>query len=105
MNDFLNATAFVLALVLFVSTVLLVRPANGERPLLVGFMISSLFFLYIACIRLFSLQAVTRLFFGGIFCLVILGKLWALYAAALHTPRPFRLLLKRAFGYNPDLDK
>lgn len=108
MNEVVNIVALVMALTLFLTTAALVRPANGTRPLLIGFMWSSLFGLYIACVRVFALQELSRPIFGFVFCFWLFTKLWAIYSVALHTPRPFLYLvqtgLRRLFGHNPHLD-
>lgn len=67
-----------LAAVLAASSLALVRPANGERPILVGMMASSIFGLYIAVIRIASLQAHTRETFGVILAVWLAFKLWSL---------------------------
>jgi hypothetical protein len=104
-GEIIDFAALGLALFLFWSSVSLIRPANGERPLLVGFMVSSMFGLYIASIRIFSLQHWTRETFGAVLCIWLLCKLWALYATALHTRHPLLFSLRRLarfiFGHNP----
>lgn len=104
MAEIVNLVGLALAIGLFVSCVLLVRPANGTRPLLLGFMASALFGIYIGSVRVFHLQHLSQPVFGYVFIFWLAVKLWSLYAAALHTPRPFRYMLRRALGYNPDLD-
>lgn len=104
-GDIVNVAALGLAVFLFVSAGALVRPANGDRPLLVGFMLSAMFGLYMALIRIFDLAQYTRATFGIVLSLWLCGKLWALYATALHTRHPLFYTLRRTwrlvFGYNP----
>lgn len=105
LGGLVNWIALGLAISLFLSAGSLVRPANGERPLLVGFLVSALFGLYVAIIRIASLQAYTRSTFGIILCLWLAWKLWALWATALRTRHPLLYALRATwrlvFGYNP----
>lgn len=101
-----NIIALVLSIFLLVSTFVLIRPANGERNLLVGFFLSALFGMYIAVIRVFSLQSTTRSTLGFVLCFWLFAKLWTLYATALNTRRPFVTLIRNGlhilFGRNVD---
>lgn len=94
-GDVADYLGFGLACILFISSVVLIRPANGERPLLIGFVASAVFALIIAGTRMFALQHYTRPLIGYILCAWVLVKLWALYSAALSLNRPFWTYLRR----------
>jgi len=100
--EILNCTVLGMAIILFSSSVVLLRPANGSRPLLIGFMASALFGVVVAATRTFSLQSTVRPYFGVLTFLWLSVKLWAIWAAALRTNRPFRYMAgkfwRRAWG-------
>jgi hypothetical protein len=104
-GEVVNWIALALALFLLVSSFVFIRPANGERPLLVGFMLSAMFGVYFASVRLLEAQGSVRAVTGVVLTLWLAGKLWALYATVLHTPRPLTYSLRRlallVFGHNP----
>src|SRR5690349_21181115 len=105
MTTFQNRAAPGIAITRLITSAPLLRPANGTRPLLVGFMVSSIFAMYVAVIRVFSLQATSRPFFGYLFLIWLLFKLWSIWGAALHTNRPFlkigRHTWRSIFGHHP----
>lgn len=99
MEHAINVLSLILAILFVLVCFWLVRPANGTRPLLWGLTASGFFALYIAIIRTFSLQSVTRPTFGLVLCFWILIKLYAVLAVALKTRHPFLLLLSKLFHW------
>lgn len=87
-GEVVNWLVLVLAVVLFIATLLLVRPANGSRPLLVGFGASSVIAVIIGLSRVFDLSQQVRPWFGVAVACWLLVKLWALLAIATHRRRP-----------------
>jgi len=107
--DFLDWTDLGLAAWLFISAVIFFRPANGSRPLLIGFSASALFALILTISRVSishdpyrPLLAVLIFFWMGV-------KLWAIYAVYTGHRRPFRWLVIQGWKRltnatdNPDL--
>ena len=101
-QEILNLVILVMALTLFCSAVWLLRPANGTRPLLIGFMASALYGVAVGVTRTFSLQSTMRPMFGVITLVWLTVKLWGLWSVALKTYHPFlrmaRNFWRRAWG-------
>jgi hypothetical protein len=92
--------------VLFLTSAALVRGANGDRPFLRTLMVSSMFGIYIASLRVFADGSIVDHWsFGLVVNVWLAEKCHALYSIALHTPRPgiylARAFYRLVFGYNP----
>jgi hypothetical protein len=91
--DALDWFDLVLAVWLLASTIVFFRPANGARPLLVGFAGSSLFATVLTTARLAVGHDPYRAPFAVLIFLWLGLLLWAIYAVYLGNPRPFRHLV------------